>query len=191
MWARLRPQGAVTWFLNGGVRFCGAGQSYAKLPTEAFCFVGRIIPIGRNHFPVVFSHGSPGRWDAAVSRRMTVCAQGRVAAARQRSSSSPVHGSVPQTLMDILQAAGEGSRQRSDVGFQSRVAAVSFPAGPGTRLTLPGVMDDEGRVDESRLRMHIFKNGILRGGEWANAHFSLHLQHFLIFCMAALNTFNL
>lgn len=31
---------------------------------------------------------------------------------------------------------------------------------PAARLALPGVMDAEGRVDESRLRMHIFKNGI-------------------------------
>lgn len=45
------------------------------------------------------------------------------------------------------------------VGVQRRVAAVSSPALPGARLTLPGVMDAEGRVDESRLRMHIFKNG--------------------------------
>lgn len=30
---------------------------------------------------------------------------------------------------------------------------------PAARLALPGVMDAEGRVDESRLRMHIFKNG--------------------------------
>ncbi|XP_026149960.1 TBC1 domain family member 15 [Mastacembelus armatus] len=38
-------------------------------------------------------------------------------------------------------------------------AAVSSPALCAARLPLPGVMDDEGRVDESRLRMHIFKNG--------------------------------
>ncbi|XP_056901539.1 TBC1 domain family member 15 [Takifugu flavidus] len=61
--------------------------------------------------------------------------------------------------MDDPEAASEGGRQRPDVRFQSRVAAVSVPAVSGTRLTLPGVMDDEGRVDESRLRMHIFKNG--------------------------------
>lgn len=65
--------------------------------------------------------------------------------------------------MDDPQAAVEGSR------LQSRVAAVSFPSLPGTRLTLPGVMDDEGRVDESRLRMHIFKNG-----RKASAHAHLH-----------------
>ncbi|XP_029958667.1 TBC1 domain family member 15 [Salarias fasciatus] len=44
-------------------------------------------------------------------------------------------------------------------GSVRTVAAVSAPALSGARLTLPGVMDAEGRVDESRLRMHIFKNG--------------------------------
>uniref|UniRef100_A0A3Q0RC02 Si:dkey-238d18.4 n=1 Tax=Amphilophus citrinellus TaxID=61819 RepID=A0A3Q0RC02_AMPCI len=37
---------------------------------------------------------------------------------------------------------------------------ISSPALAVARLTLPGVMDAEGRVDESRLRMHIFKNGL-------------------------------
>nr|XP_029133807.1 TBC1 domain family member 15-like isoform X1 [Labrus bergylta] len=62
-----------------------------------------------------------------------------------------------------LQTAGEGTsstdRQQSHVGFQRQVAAVNSPALSAARLTLPGVMDAEGRVDESRLRMHIFKNG--------------------------------
>ncbi|XP_010745870.2 TBC1 domain family member 15 [Larimichthys crocea] len=48
---------------------------------------------------------------------------------------------------------------QSDVRFQRGVAPVSSPDLPAARLTLPGVMDAEGRVDESRLRMHIFKNG--------------------------------
>ncbi|KAJ4931049.1 hypothetical protein JOQ06_025349 [Pogonophryne albipinna] len=48
---------------------------------------------------------------------------------------------------------------RSDVRSERRVAAVSSTAPPAARLTLPGVMDAEGRVDESRLRMYIFKNG--------------------------------
>lgn len=39
-------------------------------------------------------------------------------------------------------------------------AAAGSPDQPAARLALPGVMDAEGRVDESRLRMHIFKNGI-------------------------------
>uniref|UniRef100_A0A3B5L4L1 Si:dkey-238d18.4 n=1 Tax=Xiphophorus couchianus TaxID=32473 RepID=A0A3B5L4L1_9TELE len=46
---------------------------------------------------------------------------------------------------------------------------VSAPALSASRLTLPGVMDAEGRVDESRLRMHIFKNGVSpseRGLAW-------------------------
>lgn len=45
-----------------------------------------------------------------------------------------------------------------------RTAAVETelcsPCMLAARLALPGVMDAEGRVDESRLRMHIFKNGI-------------------------------
>uniref|UniRef100_A0A3Q3GKQ0 Si:dkey-238d18.4 n=1 Tax=Kryptolebias marmoratus TaxID=37003 RepID=A0A3Q3GKQ0_KRYMA len=46
---------------------------------------------------------------------------------------------------------------------------VSSAALSAARLTLPGVMDTEGRVDESRLRMHIFKNGVCppeRGLAW-------------------------
>lgn len=78
--------------------------------------------------------------------------------------------------MEVSQAVAEGSRQRADVAIQRRVAAVSFPAVAGTRLTLPGVMDDEGRVDESRLRVHIFKNG-----RKANTQLSLHIQYFLTF----------
>ncbi|KAL0985011.1 hypothetical protein UPYG_G00151810 [Umbra pygmaea] len=42
---------------------------------------------------------------------------------------------------------------------QQKVASVIAPASPTAPLGLPGVMDAEGRVDESRLRMHIFKNG--------------------------------
>ncbi|XP_029359522.1 TBC1 domain family member 15 [Echeneis naucrates] len=45
------------------------------------------------------------------------------------------------------------------VGPERRVAPVSSPALTAARLTLPGIMDAQGRVDESRLRMHIFKNG--------------------------------
>ncbi|MEQ2209247.1 hypothetical protein XENOCAPTIV_027268 [Xenoophorus captivus] len=50
------------------------------------------------------------------------------------------------------------SGQQAEVRPRRRVAAVSTPALSASRLTLPGVMDAEGRVDESRLRMHIFKN---------------------------------
>ncbi|XP_038568453.1 TBC1 domain family member 15 [Micropterus salmoides] len=61
------------------------------------------------------------------------------------------------------ETAGE-ERSSSDchqsfVRFRRGVAAVSSPALSTARLTLPGIMDAEGRVDESRLRMHIFKNG--------------------------------
>ncbi|XP_026852284.2 GTPase-activating protein GYP7 [Electrophorus electricus] len=54
--------------------------------------------------------------------------------------------------------------------FISRVAPVKSPATSSQHVKLPGVMDDEGRVDESRLRMYIFKNGGLspaeRGPVW-------------------------
>ncbi|XP_020360416.1 GTPase-activating protein GYP7-like [Oncorhynchus kisutch] len=40
-----------------------------------------------------------------------------------------------------------------------QVPLVNAPAPSTTPLGLPGVMDVEGRVDDSRLRMHIFKNG--------------------------------
>ncbi|XP_051521980.1 TBC1 domain family member 15-like isoform X1 [Myxocyprinus asiaticus] len=39
------------------------------------------------------------------------------------------------------------------------VATVIAPESTCQRISLPGVMDAEGRVDESRLRMYIFKNG--------------------------------
>ncbi|XP_026041582.1 GTPase-activating protein GYP7 isoform X1 [Astatotilapia calliptera] len=60
------------------------------------------------------------------------------------------------------QTAGErltASSPQLDGGSQRTVAAISSPALAVARLTLPRVMDAEGRVDESRLRMHIFKNG--------------------------------
>ncbi|XP_059194477.1 TBC1 domain family member 15 [Centropristis striata] len=65
-------------------------------------------------------------------------------------------GSPRQTAGEESSSAGS---QQPHVRLQRRVAAVSSPALSAARLTLPGVMDAEGRVDESRLRMHIFKNG--------------------------------
>ncbi|KAL1261097.1 hypothetical protein QQF64_008924, partial [Cirrhinus molitorella] len=44
-------------------------------------------------------------------------------------------------------------------GVCRSVAPVTSPESACARISLPGVMDAEGRVDESRLRMHIFKNG--------------------------------
>uniref|UniRef100_A0A8C2I2L1 TBC1 domain family member 15-like n=1 Tax=Cyprinus carpio TaxID=7962 RepID=A0A8C2I2L1_CYPCA len=44
-------------------------------------------------------------------------------------------------------------------GICRSVAPVTSPESACARISLPGVMDAEGRVDESRLRMHIFKNG--------------------------------
>ncbi|XP_030225257.1 TBC1 domain family member 15 isoform X2 [Gadus morhua] len=49
-------------------------------------------------------------------------------------------------------APSEGSARRG-------LEAVSPPAPSTSPLSLPGVMDAEGRVDESRLRSHILKNG--------------------------------
>lgn len=74
------------------------------------------------------------------------------------------------------EASPAGSR-RADVCLRRRVAALSSPALPGARLTLPGVMDAEGRVDESRLRMHIFKNGrglnINHRDDWSHVYLRL------------------
>lgn len=61
---------------------------------------------------------------------------------------------------DRRPAVEENRSSEEDVRSQSMVAAVSCPAAATARLTLPGVMDSEGRVDESRLRLYIFKNGI-------------------------------
>ncbi|XP_061572560.1 TBC1 domain family member 15 isoform X2 [Cololabis saira] len=55
-----------------------------------------------------------------------------------------------------MEAEAEAAGEEPD---RRKVAALSAPALSAARLTLPGVMDAEGRVDETRLRMHIFKNG--------------------------------
>lgn len=65
MWARLRPLGAVTWFLYGGVRAFQAGESFAKLPVKVVCF---FFPLCRTAsslleetiFGCFSSHGSEG-----------------------------------------------------------------------------------------------------------------------------------
>ncbi len=44
-------------------------------------------------------------------------------------------------------------------GICRSVAPVTSPESACARISMPGVMDAEGRVDESRLRTHIFKNG--------------------------------
>ncbi|CAB1416817.1 unnamed protein product [Pleuronectes platessa] len=67
-------------------------------------------------------------------------------------------GSPRQEAVEQERSQSSDSRQ-PDVRSRRRVAAVSSPALSAARLTLPGIMDAEGRVDESRLRMHIFKNG--------------------------------
>ncbi|MCJ8740268.1 hypothetical protein PDJAM_G00056980 [Pangasius djambal] len=54
---------------------------------------------------------------------------------------------------------GKSLRTDSGMPHVSRVAPVTSPTSASQRVNLPGVMDAEGRVDESRLRMYIFKNG--------------------------------
>ncbi|KAF7700236.1 hypothetical protein HF521_003194 [Silurus meridionalis] len=54
---------------------------------------------------------------------------------------------------------GNSTRSDSEMQHVSRVAPVMSPTSATRRVNLPGVMDAEGRVDESRLRMYIFKNG--------------------------------
>ena len=49
----------------------------------------------------------------------------------------------------------------SECSARRDLEAVSPPAPSASPLSLPGVMDAEGRVDESRLRSHILKNGRL------------------------------
>lgn len=55
--------------------------------------------------------------------------------------------------------AVKSQRTDSEMPHVSRVAPVMSPTSASQRVNLPGVMDAEGRVDESRLRMYIFKNG--------------------------------
>ena len=47
----------------------------------------------------------------------------------------------------------------SEGSVRRGLEAVNPPAPSASPLSLPGVMDAEGRVDESRLRRHILKNG--------------------------------
>ncbi|XP_030606436.1 TBC1 domain family member 15 isoform X2 [Archocentrus centrarchus] len=95
-------------------------------------------------------------------------------AARMTNFSSPLRGLMPQAHMEELNSGNPrqtaevesaSTSHQLDGGSQRRVAAISSPALAVARLTLPGVMDAEGRVDESRLRMHIFKNGGLSPSE--------------------------
>lgn len=59
---------------------------------------------------------------------------------------------------------GKSLTTDSDISHVSRVAPVTSPISALQRVNLPGVMDAEGRVDESRLRIHIFKNGNITPG---------------------------
>lgn len=64
------------------------------------------------------------------------------------------------------------------LGICRSVASVISAESSSARISLPGVMDTEGRVDESRLRMHVFKNGnfgmvVLN---WRIEHYFLHAK---------------
>ncbi|TSN03404.1 Myelin-associated glycoprotein [Bagarius yarrelli] len=59
---------------------------------------------------------------------------------------------------DISQT-GKSMKSDSQISRVSRVAPMTSPTSASRRVNLPGVMDAEGRVDESRLRMYIIKNG--------------------------------
>ncbi|KAM9469135.1 TBC1 domain family member 15 [Clarias gariepinus] len=54
---------------------------------------------------------------------------------------------------------GKSLRTESKMPHVSRVAPVTSPTSASQRVNLPGVMDAEGRVDESRLRVYIFTHG--------------------------------
>ncbi|KAJ0000280.1 hypothetical protein NQD34_012122 [Periophthalmus magnuspinnatus] len=58
--------------------------------------------------------------------------------------------------MERSDAGAAGEAAAGDV--RRTVAALSCPTVATARITLPGVMDAEGRVDESRLRRHVFRN---------------------------------
>ncbi|XP_069041435.1 TBC1 domain family member 15 isoform X2 [Lepisosteus oculatus] len=101
-----------------------------------------------------------------ASRGGAVPGQGREAAVGGYSSRTSWQGRdarsppSPAPVSDGAQAeppragAQSGDQRRSSVPGGAS-GSSGGPALPG----LPGVMDSEGRVDESRLRTHIFKNG--------------------------------
>ncbi|MBN3313771.1 TBC15 protein, partial [Atractosteus spatula] len=92
-----------------------------------------------------------------ASRGGAVPGQGREAA-EGYSSRTRWQGrdarSPPPPPAPVSDGAQSGDQRRSSVPGGAS-GSSGGPALPG----LPGVMDSEGRVDESRLRTHIFKNG--------------------------------
>ncbi|GAA6102942.1 TBC1 domain family member 25 isoform X1 [Tachysurus ichikawai] len=61
--------------------------------------------------------------------------------------------------VSCISQKGKSLPTDSEMPHASRVAPVTSPMSASQRVNLPGVMDAEGRVDETRLRMYIFKNG--------------------------------
>lgn len=64
--------------------------------------------------------------------------------------------------VSCISQKGKSLPTDSEMPHASRVAPVTSPMSASQRVNLPGVMDAEGRVDETRLRMYIFKNGNIR-----------------------------
>ncbi|KAG7321701.1 hypothetical protein KOW79_014559 [Hemibagrus wyckioides] len=75
------------------------------------------------------------------------------------TSSNTSNNIDADTENNVPENTGKSLRTDSEMPHVSRVAPVTPPTSASQRVNLPGVMDAEGRVDESRLRMYIFKNG--------------------------------
>ncbi|XP_010883323.2 TBC1 domain family member 15 isoform X3 [Esox lucius] len=74
-------------------------------------------------------------------------------------SSATQLGACDGTPLQTIGISSPVYHVTEEFGDHRKVASFYSPAPCMTPLGLPGVMDAEGRVDESRLRMHIFKNG--------------------------------
>lgn len=166
MWAKLESRCAVIWHPDGRLRVTWAFKGSLK-PLRKVLWSWTSQPCWTEPVPG-WLQPQPARGDEELREQSSVGGwQFVCVVARQRNPSSPVRGVILRTLMDDngrpQRTAGEETSSpdshRSDARFQRRVAALNYPALPAARLTLPGVMDAEGRVDESRLRMHIFKHG--------------------------------
>lgn len=191
MWAKLESQGSVIWLPDGRMRVDGAGNGSPKQSGKVlWSWMSR----PRRKEPTLAGFGPRhARGDGKLREQPSVggggwpfCLRGGTLWLR-RVREALLHlcvlwhcGHKMDDNGSPRQTAGEETSSpdshRPDVRWQRRVAAVSSPALPGARLTLPGVMDAEGRVDESRLRMHIFKNGrkLNNRGTHYRSHAYLH-----------------
>lgn len=131
-----------------------------------FGFLSLLLPfVGPSEAPL-----RRAGWETPGS---TVCAENdslsvwRVPVQRRSSSESALfrgRRSMEENERSVSQETADCRLNAQPSDQWPRTAAVETewcsPDMPTARLALPGVMDAEGRVDESRLRMHIFKNGI-------------------------------